>query len=130
MFSAPILPFACFIDYNPDSSRHVVRAIPVAGIYIVARPLANRRQGANMGFALCVRGSMLLQITVACSTATTDSNHIAQHNERELVAHRIDVDDVEPNWIDESGEHGTSCAAAGMKERVSPRGGWARLGIT
>lgn len=118
-----------FLDYAPDIFEQVIRATLVAGFHmsqLVARHMAARGQGGKIIYISSVHASMPLQNAVAYNAAKAGLNHMALSIARELISHKINVNVIEPGWIDTPGER-ESFGAEYMAEqgRTLP---WGRLG--
>lgn len=118
-----------FLDYAPDIFEQVIRATLVAGFHIsqlVARHMAARGQGGKLIYISSVHASIPLPNAVAYNAAKAGLNHMALSIARELSSHKINVNVIEPGWIDTPGER-ESFGAEYMAEqgRTLP---WGRLG--
>lgn len=118
-----------FLDYDPDTFEQVIRATLVAGFHmsqLVARHMAGRGQGGKIVYISSVHASIPLQNAVAYNAAKAGLNHMALSIARELIPHKINVNVIEPGWIDTPGER-ESFGAEYMAEqgRTLP---WGRLG--
>ncbi len=118
-----------FLDYAPDIFEQVIRATLVAGFHIsqlVARHMAARGQGGKLIYISSVHASIPLPNAVAYNAAKAGLNHMALSIARELISHKINVNVIEPGWIDTPGER-ESFGAEYMAEqgRTLP---WGRLG--
>ncbi len=118
-----------FLDYAPDIFEQVIRATLVAGFHmsqLVARHMAARGQGGKIIYISSVHASIPLQNAVAYNAAKAGLNHMALSIARELISHKINVNVIEPGWIDTPGER-ESFGAEYMAEqgRTLP---WGRLG--
>lgn len=118
-----------FLDYDPDTFERVLQGTLVAGFHmsqLVARHMVDRGQGGKMVFISSVHASIPLQNAIAYNAAKAGLNHMALSIARELVPHKINVNVIEPGWIDTPGEHETFGAD------VLAEGGqalpWGRLG--
>ncbi len=118
-----------FLDYDPATFERVIRATLLGGFHmsqLVARQMVARGQAGKMIFISSVHASMPLQNAVAYNAAKAGLNHLALSIARELIPHKINVNVIEPGWIDTPGER-ESFGAAVMAEqgRALP---WGRLG--
>lgn len=118
-----------FLDYDPDIFEQVIRATLVAGFHmsqLVARHMTARGRGGKLIYISSVHASIPLQNAVAYNAAKAGLNHMALSIARELVPHKINVNVIEPGWIDTPGEQ-ESFGAEYMAEqgRALP---WGRLG--
>ena len=118
-----------FLDYDPEIFERVLKGTLVAGFHmsqLVARHMAKRGKGGKMVFISSVHASIPLQNAIAYNAAKAGLNHMALSIARELVPHKINVNVIEPGWIDTPGEHETFGAEALAEGgRALP---WKRLG--
>ena len=118
-----------FLDYDPDVFERVLRGTLVAGFHmsqLVARHIVERGKGGKMVFISSVHASIPLQNAIAYNAAKAGLNHMALSIARELVPFKINVNVIEPGWIDTPGEHETFGAEALAEQgRALP---WKRLG--
>ncbi|MDE0328193.1 MAG: SDR family NAD(P)-dependent oxidoreductase [Chloroflexota bacterium] len=118
-----------FLDYDPEVFERVLQGTLVAGFHIgqlVARHMAARGKGGKIVFISSVHASIPLQNAIAYNAAKAGLNHMALSIARELVPHKINVNVIEPGWIDTPGEHETFGAEALAEGgRALP---WKRLG--
>ncbi len=118
-----------FLDYDPELFERVIRGTLVGGFHmsqLVARHMVERGAGGKMVFISSVHASIPLQNAIAYNAAKAGLNHMALSIARELIDHKINVNVIEPGWIDTPGEHetfGAEALAAGG--RALP---WGRLG--
>lgn len=118
-----------FLDYDPDIFERVIGSTLVAGFHmsqLVARQMVARGQGGKIIFISSVHASIPLQNAVAYNAAKAGLNHLALSIARELVPHKINVNVIEPGWIDTPGERESFGAAFVAEQgRTLP---WGRLG--
>ncbi len=118
-----------FLDYDPEVFERVIGATLVAGFHLsqlAARHMAARGKGGKMVFISSVHASMPLRQAIAYNTAKAGLNHMALSIARELVPYKINVNVIEPGWIDTPGEHesfGAEALAEGGQSLP-----WKRLG--
>lgn len=118
-----------FLDYDPDVFERVLQGTLVAGFHmsqLTARHMVERGKGGKMVFISSVHASAPLRNAIAYNAAKAGLNHMALSIARELVPHKINVNVIEPGWIDTPGEHETFGAEALAEQgRALP---WKRLG--
>ena len=118
-----------FLDYDPDVFERVIQSTLVAGFHLsqlVARHMVERGVGGKMVFISSVHASIPLQNAIAYNAAKAGLNHMALSIARELISNKINVNVIEPGWIDTPGEHETFGAAYLEEQgRALP---WKRLG--
>jgi glucose 1-dehydrogenase len=120
---------ADFLEYDPETFENVLRGTLTAGFHmsqLVARQMVQRGQGGKIVFISSVHARIPYVRSVAYNAAKSGLTHMAAAIAAELLPHRINVNAIEPGWIDTPGEHATfgseNIAAAG------PRLPWGRLG--
>ncbi len=104
-----------FLDYDPALFERVLQGSLVSGFHmsqLVARHMVKRGRRGKMVFISSVHASIPLQNAIAYNAAKAGLNHMALTIARELVAHKINVNVIEPGWIDTPGEHETFGAQA------------------
>ena len=99
-----------FLDYPPELFEETLRGTLVAGFHIsqlVARRMVKRGEGGKIVFISSVQAEMPIARCVAYGAAKAGLNHMMRTIAVELSAHRINVNAIEPGWIDTPGEHET-----------------------
>ena len=118
-----------FLDYDPELFERVIRGTLFGGFHmsqLTARHMVERGKGGKMVFISSVHASIPLQNAIAYNAAKAGLNHMALSIARELIDHKINVNVIEPGWIDTPGEHETFGAEALAEGgRALP---WGRLG--
>ena len=118
-----------FLDFDPDVFERVIQATLVAGFHLsqlVARHMVERGKGGKIVFISSVHAAMPYQNAVAYNAAKAGLNHMAKTIARELAPHKINVNIIEPGWIDTPGEHESFGTEYLMEQgRALP---WKRLG--
>ena len=118
-----------FLDYDPEVFERVIKATLVAGFHLsqlVARHMVERGKGGKMVLISSVHAALPLQNAIAYNAAKAGLNHMALSIARELVPHKINVNVIEPGWINTPGEHETFGADYLAEQgRALP---WKRLG--
>jgi glucose 1-dehydrogenase len=119
-----------FLEYSPDEFERTIAGTLTSGFHIsqlVARHLVERGQGGKIVFISSVQAEMPMGLCAPYGAAKAGLNHMMRSISVELSAHRINVNAIEPGWIDTPGEHATFgdelIAAEG---RRLP---WGRLGL-
>lgn len=118
-----------FLDYDPKLFERVIRGTLIGGFHmsqLAARHMIERGRGGKMVFISSVHASIPLQNAIAYNAAKAGLNHMALSIARELIDHKINVNVIEPGWIDTPGEHetfGAEALAAGGRSLP-----WGRLG--
>lgn len=118
-----------FLDYDPVDFEQVIQGTLVGGFHmgqLVARHMAERGVGGKILFISSVQAEMPFARCVAYGAAKAGLNHVMQTMAVELAAHRINVNAIEPGWIDTPGEH--EAFAADVIEREGAKLPFGRLG--
>lgn len=118
-----------FLDLKPAAFEEVIRGTLTSGFHmsqIVARHMVARGGRGKILFISSVHTWVSFARSVAYNAAKAGLNHLAFTMANELAPHRINVNLIEPGWIDTPGEHEAfgdeALAAAGA---ALP---WGRLG--
>jgi glucose 1-dehydrogenase len=119
-----------FLDFDPDLFERVIQSTLISGFHmsqIVARHMVEQGNGGKIIFISSVHAEMPYKTAVAYNAAKAGLNHMAKTIARELVPHKINVNIIEPGWIDTPGER-----EAFSEETVEDANSWlpwGRLGI-
>jgi glucose 1-dehydrogenase len=118
-----------FLGYAPETFRKVLEGTLGGGFLIsrlVARHMVDRWGGGKIVFISSVHVERPYARSVAYNAAKAGLNHMARTIAAELVGHRINVNLIEPGWIDTPGEHETfGDAVIDAAGSTSP---WGRMG--
>ncbi len=127
-----------FLDYPPETFERVIQGTLVSGFHMaqlaarcmVARQ-GDRGEGRGVGggkiiFISSVHAEMPFARSVAYNAAKAGLNHLARTIAVELFPRRINVNVIEPGWIDTAGERALFTEEV-IRER-GPRLPWGRLG--
>lgn len=120
---------AAFLDYDPDVFAKTLQGTLVSGFHLsqlVARHMAERGGGGKIVFISSVHARIPYVQSVAYNAAKSGLNHMAFTIAAELAPHRINVNVIEPGWIDTPGEQETFGRDAIAK--AAPTLPWGRLG--
>jgi len=119
-----------FLEYSPEVFEQTIAGTLTSGFHmsqLVARHMVERGGGGKIVFISSVQAEMPIALCVAYGAAKSGLNHMMQTIAVELSPHRINVNAIEPGWIDTPGEHVTfseeTIAAEGRKLP------WGRLGL-
>lgn len=118
-----------FLDYDPEIFEKVLQGTLVGGFHIsqfVARHMVERGAGGKIVFISSVHARIPYARSVAYNAGKSGLNHMAMTIAAELIRHRINVNVIEPGWIDTPGEHATFGDDA--IEKAAPTLPWGRLG--
>lgn len=120
---------APFLDYDADTFERVLKATVMGGFHmsqLVARHMVERGGGGKIVFISSVHAETAYTRSVAYNAGKSGLNHMASTIAAELCQHLINVNVIEPGWIDTPGEHETFGT-----ERIraaAPTLPWGRLG--
>ena len=130
LVSNPAVSIRCdFLDYEPEVFERIVKGTLVAGFHIsqlVGRHMVDRGGGGKMVFISSVHADRPYGRSAAYNASKTGLNHMARTIAAELVRHKINVNTIEPGWIDTPGERGTfGDEMIAREEKNLP---WGRIG--
>jgi glucose 1-dehydrogenase len=118
-----------FLTYDPELFEQTLRGTLTAGFHmsqLVARQLVAQAHGGKIVFISSVQAELPIAHSVAYNAAKAGLNHMAATIATELAPHRINVNVIEPGWIDTPNERRTFSA-----ETIAAEGAklpWGRLG--
>ena len=111
-----------FLECDPELFDRVVQGTLYGGFHmsqLVARHMVARGGGGKIVFIASVHARMPYAKSVAYNAAKSGLVHMARTIALELTPHRVNVNVIEPGWIDTPGEHETfgdaAIAAEGAK---------------
>jgi len=119
-----------FLECDPAEFHDVINGTLAGGFHmsqLVARHMVERGGGGKMVFISSVHAEIAIPGNVSYAAAKAGLSHMAQVIANELIEHRINVNVIEPGWIDTPGEyvlHGEKTVREG-----GPRMPWGRLGL-
>jgi glucose 1-dehydrogenase len=120
---------AGFLHYDPETFTSVIKGTLIGGFHmsqLVARHMVERGGGGKIVFISSCHVHTPYARSVAYNSAKGGLNLMAMTIAGELTAHRINVNVIEPGWIDTPGEHETfSDEAMASAGAALP---WGRLG--
>jgi len=118
-----------FLDCPPELLEQTLQGTLAGGFHmsqLVARHMVERGGGGKIVFISSVQAEMPIAENVAYGAAKAGLNHMMRTIAVELSQHRINVNAIEPGWIDTPGEHKMFDEQTIVKEgRRLP---WGRLG--
>ncbi|MBX3439344.1 MAG: SDR family oxidoreductase, partial [Planctomycetaceae bacterium] len=97
-----------FLDYSADLFEKTIQGTLASGFHmsqLVARHMVERGGGGKIVFISSVQAEMPIAENVAYGAAKAGLNHMMRTIAVELSQHRINVNAIEPGWIDTPGEH-------------------------
>jgi glucose 1-dehydrogenase len=118
-----------FLEYDPETFQKVLQGTLTGGFSMsqaVARHMVERGGGGKIVFISSVHAERPYCRSVAYNAAKAGLNHLARTIAAELIGHRINVNVIEPGWIDTPGEHATF--GAEFLQQVGPSLPWGRMG--
>lgn len=120
---------APFLEFELDDFDAVVRGTLTSGFHmsqLVARHMVGRGGGGKIVFISSIHALVPYAQSVAYNAAKAGLNHMALTIALELAAHRINVNCIEPGWIDTPGER--NYFSEEQIQRTAPTLPWGRLG--
>jgi len=118
-----------FLDYDPELFDKTLQGTLSGGFYmsqLVARHMVSRGGRGKIVFIASVHARIPYIRSVAYNAAKSGLTHMAKTIAAELMPHRINVNVIDPGWIDTPGEH-ASFGTANIAE-AAPKLPWGRLG--
>jgi glucose 1-dehydrogenase len=118
-----------FLDYDPATFDKVLQGTLYGGFHVsqlVARHMVERGGGGKIVFISSLHARIPYTRSVAYNAGKGGLNNMAFTIAAELTRHRINVNVIEPGWIDTPGEHETFGSEA--IRRSAPSLPWGRLG--
>ncbi len=118
-----------FLEFPPDEFERVINGTLTSGFHmsqLVARHMVKRGAGGKIIFISSVHAQMHFRRCSAYDAAKAGLSHLSGTLAAELAPHRINVNTIEPGWIDTPGEH-----QAFGDDYISVEGAklpWGRLG--
>lgn len=97
-----------FLDCPPDLFEETIRGTLTSGYHLsqlVARQMVQQKNGGKIIFISSVQAEMPLALCFAYGAAKAGLNHMMRSISVELAQHQINVNAIEPGWIDTPGEH-------------------------
>jgi glucose 1-dehydrogenase len=118
-----------FLDYDPETFDKTLQGTLTSGFHmsqLVAKQMVAQGRGGKIVFISSVHARIPYARSVAYNAAKCGLNHMAFTIAAELLQHRINVNVIEPGWIDTPGEHETFGSEA--IRQAAPTLPWGRLG--
>ncbi len=121
---------APFLDYPPEEFEKTIKGTLTGGFHmsqLVARHMVARGGRGKIVFISSVQAELPISLCVAYGAAKAGLNHMMRSISVELAPYRINVNAIEPGWIDTPGEHASfSDETMAHEGRALP---WGRLGL-
>lgn len=119
-----------FLDYPPEEFERTINGTLTSGFHmsqLVGRHMVARGGGGKIVFVSSVQAEMPISLCAAYGAAKAGLNHLTRSIAVELAPYRINVNAIEPGWIDTPGEHiAFSDATIASEGQRLP---WGRLGL-
>jgi glucose 1-dehydrogenase len=96
-----------FLDYDPDEFERIIRGVLISAFHVsqlVARHMVERAAGGKILFISSVHAPVPYARNAAYNAGKAGLNHLCRTIAVELARHRINVNAIEPGWIDTPGE--------------------------
>lgn len=130
LISNPAYSRRCaFLDYPAEEFERTLAGTLTSGFHLsqlVARQMVEQGDGGKIVFISSVQAEMPIALSVAYGAAKAGLNHMMRTIAVELSPYRINVNAIEPGWIDTPGER------VAFSEEVMAEEGqrlpWRRLG--
>lgn len=97
-----------FLNYPHEEFERTISGTLTSGFHmsqLVARHMVARGGGGKIVFISSVQAEMPISLCAAYGAAKAGLNHMMRSIAVELAPHRINVNAIEPGWIDTPGEH-------------------------
>lgn len=131
LISNPAYSRRCaFLDYPAPDFERTIRGTLISGFHmsqLVARHMVERGKGGKIIFISSVQAEMPISLCAPYGAAKAGLNHMTRSIAVELAPYRINVNAIEPGWIDTPGER-----VAFSEETIASEGKllpWGRLGL-
>lgn len=118
-----------FLDYPPDLVTRTLEGTLAAGFWMsqaAARHMVARGGRGKIVFISSVQAGMVHEGCAAYAAAKAGLNQMARTIAAEVAPHRINVNVIEPGWIDTPGER--EAFGDAVVEAHAPSQPWGRLG--
>jgi len=119
-----------FLDYPAEEFERTINGTLISGFHmsqLVARHMVARGRGGKIVFMSSVQAEMPISLCTPYGAAKAGLNHMMRSIAVELAPYRINVNAIEPGWIDTPGEHVTFSDETIANE--GQRLPWGRLGL-
>ena len=120
-----------FLEFDPQKFEQVLQGTLFGGFHmsqLVARHMVQRGGGGKIVFISSVHNRIPFARSVAYNAGKSGLVNMAFTIANELLPHRINVNVIEPGWIDTPGEH-EAFGDAAIRD-AAPQLPWGRLGTT
>ena len=131
LVSNPTVSSRCsFLDFDLDEFKRTFDGALVSGFdmsRIVARHMVDRGGGGKIIFISSVHGELPFARAIAYGAAKAALNQMTRTISVELCSHHINVNAIEPGWIDTPGER--IIFGDDTIDRTGPELPWGRMGV-
>jgi glucose 1-dehydrogenase len=96
-----------FLEYDPDEFERIIRGVLISAFHVsqlIARHMVSRATGGKILFISSVHAPVPYARNAAYNAGKAGLNHLCRTIAVELARHRINVNAIEPGWIDTPGE--------------------------
>jgi glucose 1-dehydrogenase len=96
-----------FLDYDPQDFERIIQGVLISGFHVsqlVARDMVDRRTKGKILFISSVHAPVPYANNCAYNAGKAGLNHLCRTIAVELARHGINVNAIEPGWIDTPGE--------------------------
>lgn len=119
-----------FLECPPELFDKTIAGTLAGGFHmsqLIARHMVERKIAGKILFISSVQGELPISYCAPYGAAKAGLNHLTRSIAVELAPHRINVNAIEPGWIDTPGEHETFAEETIAEEgRLLP---WGRMGL-
>ena len=118
-----------FLEFDPELFEQVVQGTLIGGFHmsqLIARRMVERGEGGKIVFISSVQAEIPASGSTAYNGSKAGLNHMARTIAAELAGDRINVNVIEPGWIETPGEH-QSFGEDRIREEA-PKLPWGRIG--
>jgi glucose 1-dehydrogenase len=98
---------APFFDARLEDARRTTETLALGAYYLAlsaSRRMVERGEGGKLLFITSIHGAHSFANAAAYNMSKAGVNHLARSLSNELSKHRINVNAIEPGWIDTPGE--------------------------
>lgn len=120
---------ALFLEFDPTTFENVLQGTLTSGFHmsqLVARHMVERGGGGKIVFISSIHARIPFAKSVAYNAGKYGLMGLAFTVANELMPHRINVNVIEPGWIDTPGEH--EAFGSDTMAKAGPTLPWGRLG--
>lgn len=120
---------ASFLDYPPELFQKILQGVLVGGFHmsqLMAREMVRQGRGGKIVFISSIHSRIPYVNSVAYNAGKAGINHMAFTIAAELIPHKINVNVIEPGWIDTPGEH--EAFGDDFMIQNGPKLPWGRMG--